>query len=143
MPYSWIPFLAVLSTLAESSIGILLLIGYQIRKTALCAVILTVLFGIAMGISFGCKEPLDYSVFVFSAGAFLLSTFSYYIWSLISFYINNNLILNIMNTNIYDYIVKTEQKEWQPLIEKGIHYEGIFVKSLKFDPEKTALQQSF
>ncbi|KMU61756.1 hypothetical protein EZBTHKR_2340 [Elizabethkingia anophelis] len=35
-----------------------------------------------MSISFGCKEPLDYSVFVFSAGAFLLSTFSYYIWSL-------------------------------------------------------------
>ncbi|RKE82803.1 cupin domain-containing protein [Chryseobacterium sp. AG363] len=41
-----------------------------------------------------------------------------------------------MNTNIHDYIVKTEHKEWQPLIEKGIHYEGIFVKSLKFDPEK-------
>ena len=41
-----------------------------------------------------------------------------------------------MNTNIHDYIVKTEQKEWQPLVEKGIHYEGIFVKSLKFDPEQ-------
>ncbi|HFK5508559.1 DoxX family membrane protein [Elizabethkingia anophelis] len=82
LPYSWIPSLAVLSTLAESSIGILLLIGYRVRKTALCAAILTVLFGIAMSISFGCKEPLDYSVFVFSAGAFLLSTFSHYIWSL-------------------------------------------------------------
>ncbi|MEN5132802.1 DoxX family protein [Elizabethkingia anophelis] len=82
LPYSWVSSLAVLSTLAESSIGILLLIGYQIRKTALCAAILTVLFGIAMSISFGCKEPLDYSVFVFSVGAFLLSTFSYYIWSL-------------------------------------------------------------
>ncbi|WP_337085300.1 DoxX family membrane protein [Elizabethkingia anophelis] len=82
LPYSWVSSIAVLSTLAESSIGILLLVGYQIRKTALCAVILTVLFGIAMSISFGCKEPLDYSVFVFSAGAFLLSTFSYYIWSL-------------------------------------------------------------
>ena len=82
LPYSWIPSFAVLSTLAESSIGILLLIGYRVRKTALCAAILTVLFGIAMSISFGCKEPLDYSVFVFSAGAFLLSTFSHYIWSL-------------------------------------------------------------
>ena len=41
-----------------------------------------------------------------------------------------------MNSNINDYIVKTEQKEWQPLIETGIHYEGIFVKSLKFDPKK-------
>lgn len=82
LPYSWIPSLAVLSTIAESSIGILLLIGYRVRKTALCAAILSVLFGIAMSISFGCKEPLDYSVFVFSAGAFLLSTFSHYIWSL-------------------------------------------------------------
>lgn len=82
LPYSWIPSFAVLSTLAESSIGILLLIGYRVRKTALCAAILTVLFGIAMSISFGCKEPLDYSVFVFSAGAFLLSTFSHYLWSL-------------------------------------------------------------
>ncbi|AZB33786.1 cupin domain-containing protein [Chryseobacterium bernardetii] len=41
-----------------------------------------------------------------------------------------------MSTSINNYIVKTEQKEWQPLIEKGIHYEGIFVKSLKFDPEQ-------
>ncbi|OPB88049.1 DoxX protein [Elizabethkingia miricola] len=82
LPYSWIPSLAVLSTIAESFIGILLLIGYRVRKTALCAAILTVLFGIAMSISFGSKEPLDYSVFVFSAGAFLLSTFSHYIWSL-------------------------------------------------------------
>jgi quercetin dioxygenase-like cupin family protein len=41
-----------------------------------------------------------------------------------------------MNTNIIDYIVKSQQTEWQPLIEKGIHYEGIFVKSLRFDAEK-------
>ncbi|MCL1668162.1 DoxX protein [Elizabethkingia ursingii] len=82
LPHSWIPCLSVLSTLAESSIGILLLIGYRIRKTALCAAGLTILFGIAMSISFGCKESLDYSVFVFSAGAFLLSTFSHYLWSL-------------------------------------------------------------
>jgi quercetin dioxygenase-like cupin family protein len=42
----------------------------------------------------------------------------------------------IMNTSILHYIVKSQQTEWQPLIEKGIHYEGIFVKSLRFDPEK-------
>ncbi|AJW65137.1 hypothetical protein VO54_03711 [Elizabethkingia miricola] len=82
LPHSWIPFLAVLSTIAESFIGTLLLIGYRVHKTALCAAVLTALFGIAMSISFGCKEPLDYSVFAFSAGAFLLSTFSHYIWSL-------------------------------------------------------------
>lgn len=41
-----------------------------------------------------------------------------------------------MNTDINNYIVRSNQKDWQPLIERGIHYEGIFVKSLRFDPEK-------
>ncbi|MNQ40400.1 ChrR Cupin-like domain protein [compost metagenome] len=41
-----------------------------------------------------------------------------------------------MNPNIDNYIVKTEQIDWQPLIEKEIHYEGVFVKSLHFDTEK-------
>lgn len=35
--------------------------------------------------------------------------------------------------NIRDYITKSEALSWQPLIEKGIHYKGIFVKSLHFD----------
>lgn len=82
LPSSWIPTLAVLSTIAELTIGILLLAGFQIRRTAISASVLTLVFGIAMSISFGCKEALDYSVFVFSAGAFLLSTFSRYPWSL-------------------------------------------------------------
>nr|WP_299342385.1 cupin domain-containing protein [Allomuricauda sp.] len=34
---------------------------------------------------------------------------------------------------IADYITKSKNKEWQPLIEKGIHYKGVFVKSLRFD----------
>ncbi|MGE8431804.1 DoxX family membrane protein [Chryseobacterium joostei] len=85
LPLSWASTIAVLSTVAECLIGTFLLIGYQVRKTALCASLLTFLFAIAMSISFGCKEPLDYSVFVFSAGAFLLSTFSEYPWSLEQF----------------------------------------------------------
>ncbi|WP_313000066.1 DoxX family membrane protein [Chryseobacterium gleum] len=90
LPQSWAPAIAVLSTTAELSIGILLLLGYQVKKTALCASILTLLFAVAMSISYGIKEPLDYSVFAFSAGAFLLSTFSRYVWSLDQFNINNN-----------------------------------------------------
>lgn len=82
LPASWAPVIAVLSTTAELIIGILLLVGFQIRKTAVYASVLTLLFAIAMSISFGCKEPLDYSVLVFSAGAFLLSTCPYYPWSL-------------------------------------------------------------
>ncbi|WP_336958460.1 DoxX family membrane protein [Chryseobacterium contaminans] len=82
LPSSWIPTLAVLSTIAELTIGVLLLAGFQIRRTAISASVLTLVFAIAMSISFGCKEALDYSVFVFSAGAFLLSTFPRYPWSL-------------------------------------------------------------
>lgn len=81
LPQSWASIIAVLSTAAEVSVGILLLVGYKIKATARCASILTLLFAVAMSISFGIKEPLDYSVFVFSAGAFLLSIFSCYKWS--------------------------------------------------------------
>ncbi|CAI8747568.1 DoxX family membrane protein [Chryseobacterium sp. IT-36CA2] len=82
LPQSWASSIAVLSTVAELSMGVLLLLGYQIKKTAFCASVLTLLFAVAMSISYGIKEPLDYSVFVFSAGAFLLSSFSHYEWSL-------------------------------------------------------------
>ncbi len=42
----------------------------------------------------------------------------------------------ILNTNINDYIVRNNQKEWQPLIEKGTHYEGVSVISLHYDEKK-------
>ncbi|MBP1167652.1 MAG: DoxX family membrane protein [Chryseobacterium culicis] len=90
LPQSWAAGIAVLSTTAELSIGVLLLLGFQIKKTAWSASILTLFFAVAMSISSGIKEPLDYSVFVFSAAAFLLSTFSRYAWSLDHFYNNNN-----------------------------------------------------
>lgn len=41
-----------------------------------------------------------------------------------------------MSNNIQDYIVKTSAQEWIPLIEEGIHYSGIFIKSLLFNKEK-------
>jgi uncharacterized membrane protein YphA (DoxX/SURF4 family) len=89
-PQSWASSIAVASTFAECSAGILLLIGYQVRRAAWCSSVLTFLFAIAMSISFGIKEPLDYSVFVFSAGAFLLSTFSDYRWTLEQLLHTNN-----------------------------------------------------
>ena len=82
LPQSWASVIAILATVAELSIGILLLAGYQVKGTARCASLLTLVFAVAMSISYGIKGPLDYSVFAFSAAAFLLSTFSYYKWSL-------------------------------------------------------------
>lgn len=41
-----------------------------------------------------------------------------------------------MDTDINNYIIRNSQKEWYPLIEKGIHYDGISVISLRFDETK-------
>jgi quercetin dioxygenase-like cupin family protein len=40
------------------------------------------------------------------------------------------------STNINDYIVRKNSKQWQPLIEKDIHYQGISVLSLRYDEQK-------
>ena len=74
--------MVVISTLLETGLGILLLIGLKTNYAALCAAMLTLLFAFDMTYSFGIKEPLDYSVFTFSAGAFVLSTVPYYKWSI-------------------------------------------------------------
>lgn len=41
-----------------------------------------------------------------------------------------------MTTQINNYIVRKNQKEWQPLIENGIHYDGVSVISLHYDQAK-------
>ncbi|WP_224069866.1 dimethylsulfonioproprionate lyase family protein [Arachidicoccus terrestris] len=38
-----------------------------------------------------------------------------------------------MDTNMHAYITPSGKQQWQPLIEKNIHYKGVFVKSLRFD----------
>lgn len=38
-----------------------------------------------------------------------------------------------MSTDMQDFIVKTPQIQWMPLIENGVNYEGIYVKTLRFD----------
>jgi putative oxidoreductase len=82
LPKNFIPTIAVTITLLETSLGILLLIGFKTNYAAFGAALLTLLFSFAMIYSFGIKEPLDYSVFAFSAGAFLLGTIPYYKWSI-------------------------------------------------------------
>ena len=41
-----------------------------------------------------------------------------------------------MTTDINHYIRRKQTTAWQPLIEKGIHYTGISVISLKYDEAK-------
>lgn len=89
LPKSFIQPIAIVSTFLEILFAVLLLIGYQTRKTAIGASILTFLFALAMTYSFGIKDPLDYSVFVFSMGAFLLATVDKYRWSLDEYFLKN------------------------------------------------------
>ncbi|SKA30744.1 Uncharacterized membrane protein YphA, DoxX/SURF4 family [Chitinophaga eiseniae] len=77
-----IPAIAVVATILEASLGIMLLTGYKTQLAAVIAMGLTLLFALAMTYSYGLKEPLDYSVFAFSAGAFLLATIPSYRWSI-------------------------------------------------------------
>ena len=73
MPAATIPFLAWAATAAELVLGIALVIGVQLKWAAIGSALLLLLFGTAMAISFGIKEPLDYSVFSASAAALLLA----------------------------------------------------------------------
>lgn len=82
LPKSFIPTIAVASTLLETGLAIMLLVGFKTSYAAYGAAILMLVFAMAMTYSFGIKEPLDYSVFAFGAGAFLLATMPYYKWSI-------------------------------------------------------------
>jgi putative oxidoreductase len=75
MPASTIPFLGWAATVAEFSLGLLLVLGVWRRPVAIASAILLVLFGTAMAISFGIKSPLDYSVFSASSAAALLALY--------------------------------------------------------------------
>lgn len=82
VPVSWAPALAVTSTILETTIGIMLLIGYKTNYAAIASFVLTLIFALAMSFSYGIKEPLDYSVFAVSAGSLLLASFSEFRWSI-------------------------------------------------------------
>lgn len=73
LPKAWIPFVAWAATIAETSCGILLILGLWPRWVSLASAVLLAMFGTAMAISFGIKSPMDYSVFSASAAAVLLA----------------------------------------------------------------------
>lgn len=75
LPPGMIETLAVVSTGAEILFGVLLLIGWYTRTTALLSGILLLAFGASMALALGVQAPLNFSVFSAAGGAFLL-TFS-------------------------------------------------------------------
>lgn len=73
LPAAVIPLVAWTATVAETSLGVLLILGLWPRLVSLAAAILLAMFGTAMAISFGLQSPMDYSVFSASGAAVLLS----------------------------------------------------------------------
>ena len=73
LPRAVIPYVAVVATVCETLLGILLILGLWPRWVSLGSAILLVLFGGAMAISFGIKSPMDYSVFSASGASILLA----------------------------------------------------------------------
>lgn len=80
-PAAIVPSLAVAATVLEIGLPIMLILGFKTRLAALGSALLTLIFALAMAISFGIKAPLDYAVFVDCTSAFLLATIARYRWS--------------------------------------------------------------
>jgi uncharacterized membrane protein YphA (DoxX/SURF4 family) len=73
-PAGMIPALGIIATAAEILFGLLLLVGFQTRVTAVLSGLLLLVFGVAMALGLGIKAPLNYSVFAGAGGAFLLAS---------------------------------------------------------------------
>lgn len=66
-------FSAYAATFLEIVLSLLLISGIQIKWAAMTTGTLLLMFAVSMAISLGIKAPLDYSVWVGSAAAFLLA----------------------------------------------------------------------
>ncbi|MBV8586954.1 MAG: DoxX family membrane protein [Verrucomicrobia bacterium] len=74
LPQGLAPTVAVMATAAELVLGVALVLGVFPRLVAWAATALFGLFAVAMTVSFGIKAPLNFSVFVDAAAAFVLAT---------------------------------------------------------------------
>ena len=75
LPPRLVPAVAMLATVLESTFGVALLVGFQVRRAALGSAGLLTLFAIAM-FSGNPKSPFDYSVFTAAFGALTLAAFT-------------------------------------------------------------------
>lgn len=81
-PTSWIPTVGWTATVCEAIFGLALISGYKTRPAAGLSGLLTLVFALSMVFAVGIHAPLDYSVFAFSAGSFLLAEATSYPWSI-------------------------------------------------------------
>jgi len=72
MPAILVPVAGWIATIAEIVLGVTLLIGWQLRWSALFSALLLAAFGLTMTFALGPHAPLSYSVFAAASAAFLL-----------------------------------------------------------------------
>lgn len=73
---------AVVTTVIEVSVGILLTVGFKLRWASIASALLTTLFATSMALFLGGRAPLNYPVIVFIPASLLLATLPTYRWSL-------------------------------------------------------------
>ena len=73
LPAAMIPALAMIATVGETVLGLLLVLGWNTRIVALLSGGLLATFALTMTVALGVKAPLDLSVFSAAAGALLLA----------------------------------------------------------------------
>jgi len=74
LPAAMIPALAMIATVAETLFGVLLVLGWKTRITALLSGVLLITFALTMTMALGVQAPLNASVFSAAGGALLLAT---------------------------------------------------------------------
>ena len=74
LPETLSTFSAYTATILEILFPLMLILGFKTRIAAYGTGFLLLVFALSMSIALGIKAPLDYSVWVGSAAAFLLAT---------------------------------------------------------------------
>lgn len=75
-------FSAYIATFLEILFPVMLILGYKTRIASYGSGILLLVFAVSMAVALGAKAPLDYSVWIGSAGAFLLAVQQEYSYSI-------------------------------------------------------------
>ncbi|PSL33707.1 DoxX family membrane protein [Dyadobacter jiangsuensis] len=65
---------AYAATFLEIVLSLMLVLGFKTKLTSIATGCLLLIFALAMSVSLGIKAPLDYSVWVGSAAAFLVAS---------------------------------------------------------------------
>lgn len=90
LPETLSTFSAYAATFLEILFPLMLILGFKTKIAAYGTGILLLVFALSMSIALGIKAPLDYSVWIGSAAAFLLATLDKFSFSIDEFLSKNN-----------------------------------------------------